>query len=65
VEVWRAARRWLHAQDANAVGARMDFKDRNFGAPTWRAFWRPYWLAKRAIPSWLPLAPNEATFLEL
>ncbi|SEC80846.1 hypothetical protein SAMN05444161_1881 [Rhizobiales bacterium GAS191] len=24
----------------------------------WVALWRPYWLDKRRIPSWLPLAPS-------
>jgi hypothetical protein len=26
--------------------------------PTWLWLWRPYWLAKRRIPEWLPLAPS-------
>jgi hypothetical protein len=24
---------------------------------TWLSLWRPYWLAKRRIPEWLPIAP--------
>jgi hypothetical protein len=25
---------------------------------TWLSLWRPYWLAKRRIPEWLPIAPS-------
>ena len=25
---------------------------------TWQQLWKPYWLAKRKIPGWLPLAPS-------
>jgi hypothetical protein len=25
---------------------------------TWVSLWRPYWLAKRRIPDWLPIAPS-------
>ncbi|MEA2928746.1 MAG: hypothetical protein QOG38_1174, partial [Hyphomicrobiales bacterium] len=27
-------------------------------AAAWRSLWRPYWLAKRRLPRWLPLAPS-------
>ncbi|UFX43883.1 hypothetical protein HAP47_0032450 [Bradyrhizobium sp. 41S5] len=58
-EVWWAARQWLHAHDL----LRIDIAQRKWGTapldrPTWRAIWRPYWLAKRQIPEWLPLAPS-------
>ena len=58
-EVWWAARQWLHAHDL----LRIDMEPRKWGdaaldRPTWRAIWRPYWLAKRRIPRWLPLAPS-------
>jgi PcfJ-like protein len=58
-EVWWAARRWLHMHDL----LRVDTKRRKGGdAPlcriTWILLWRPYWLAKRHIPDWLPLAPS-------
>ncbi|WP_456668894.1 hypothetical protein [Bradyrhizobium sp. USDA 3240] len=58
-EVWWAARQWLHAHDL----LRIDMAQRKWGTasldrPTWRAIWRPYWLAKRRIPEWLPLAPS-------
>jgi hypothetical protein len=25
---------------------------------TWLSLWRPYWLAKRCLPEWLPIAPS-------
>ena len=58
-EVWWAARQWLHMHDLS----RIDMDRRKWGtAPldraTWLSLWRPYWLAKRRIPDWLPLAPS-------
>jgi hypothetical protein len=59
VEVWWAATRWLHQHDLS----RIDLKQRStvpLDAATWRTLWRPYWLAKRRIPAWLPLGPSRA-----
>ncbi|HJQ60319.1 MAG TPA: hypothetical protein VJ890_25665 [Vineibacter sp.] len=61
LDVWWAARRWLHMHDLSQV--RME--QRHWGkAPldraTWISLWRPYWLAKRHIPPWLPMAPSRA-----
>jgi hypothetical protein len=58
-EVWWAARRWLHLSDLS----RIEMRQRDWGtAPldraTWLSLWRPYWLAKRRIPAWLPVAPS-------
>ena len=58
-EVWWAARQWLHMHDLSQI----DMDRRKWGtAPldraTWLSLWRPYWLAKRRIPDWLPLAPS-------
>jgi hypothetical protein len=58
-EVSLAARQWLHMHDL----ARIDMKRRKWGTvpldrATWRSLWRPYWLAKRHIPDWLPLSPS-------
>jgi hypothetical protein len=60
-EVWWAARQWLHMHDLTQI----DTKRRDRGTVpldrvTWRSLWRPYWLAKRHIPEWLPLAPSRA-----
>ena len=58
-ELWWAARQWLHKHDLSQV----EIKPRSWGtAPLdregWVSLWRPYWLAKRHIPNWLPLAPS-------
>ena len=58
-ELWWAARQWLHMHDLS----RVDMAQRKWGtAPlhrtTWLSLWRPYWLAKRRIPEWLPIAPS-------
>ena len=56
---WWIARQWLHTHDLS----RMNIETMERGrAPLtrarWVSLWRPYWLAKRRIPDWLPLAPS-------
>jgi hypothetical protein len=58
-DLWWAARQWLHMHDLSQI----DMALRKWGtAPldraTWLSLWRPYWLAKRRIPEWLPIAPS-------
>ena len=58
VEVWWAARQWLHQHDLPAI----DTKWHRWGtapldAAAWRSLWRPYWLDKQRIPEWLPMKP--------
>ncbi|HTR85340.1 MAG TPA: hypothetical protein VMI56_12740 [Reyranella sp.] len=58
-EVWRTVRQWILTHDFSGFTP----KARRWGGvpldqPTWRALWRPYWLAKRRLPEWLPLAPS-------
>lgn len=54
VEVWWAARQWLYKHRLPYV----DPKPRKWGSvldrAIWTCLWRPYWLAKRRIPEWLP-----------
>lgn len=62
-EVSWAARQWLHMHDL----VRIDTKRRKWGTvpldrAIWLSFWRPYWLAKRHIPDWLPLSPSRSAF---
>ncbi|WP_315722247.1 MULTISPECIES: PcfJ domain-containing protein [unclassified Bradyrhizobium] len=58
-ELWWAARRWLHLHDLPQVETgRIKWCLAPLDLATWRALWRPYWLAKRRIPDWLPLAPS-------
>jgi hypothetical protein len=59
LEAWKAARQWLQMQDCWPA----DPKKRKWNSvpldrATWIALWRPYWLAKRRFPEWLPLAPS-------
>jgi hypothetical protein len=57
-ELWWAARQWLHMHDLPQI----EMEQRDWGTTplartTWLSLWRPYWLAKRCIPEWLPIAP--------
>ena len=65
-ELWWAARRWLHMHDLPHI----DMKHRNWGTvplvrDAWLSIWRPYWLAKRRIPEWLPIAPSRRALATL
>jgi hypothetical protein len=58
VDVWLAVRAWLAVQDIARLHPdghrRVPPPDRKL----WIESWRPYWLAKRRFPGWLPLAPS-------
>jgi hypothetical protein len=56
-EVYRATHNWLRQQQLFLAPTikRREAPDR----AAWIAFWRPYWLAKRRIPDWLPLSPSQ------
>jgi hypothetical protein len=65
-EVWWAARQWLHGHDL----PRIDVKRRDWGTvpldrAVWISLWRPYWLAKRRIPEWLPIAASRGALAAL
>jgi hypothetical protein len=65
-ELWWAARQWLHLHDLSQI----DMGLRKWGTvpldrATWRSLWRPYWLAKRRIPEWLPIAPSRGALSTL
>jgi len=58
-ELWWAARQWLHMHDLSEIN--IEWRDWNtapLDRATWLSLWRPYWLAKRRIPEWLPVAPS-------
>jgi hypothetical protein len=62
-ELWWTARQWLHMHNLPQI----DTERRKWGtAPldraTWLSLWRPYWLAKRHIPEWLPVSPSRDAF---
>ncbi len=62
-DLWWIARRWLHLHDLSQIEpARMKWGQAPLDLVTWRALWRPYWLAKRRIPDWLPLPPSRDAF---
>ena len=59
VELWILARAWLNGHDLRQVDMKQhEWNTAPLDAALWRSFWRPYWLAKRCFPSWLPLAPS-------
>jgi hypothetical protein len=58
-ELWWAARQWLHMHDLSQIDmGRLKWGTAPLDRPTWLTLWRPYWLAKRRIPDWLPIAPS-------
>ena len=59
IEVAWAVRRWLHMHDLPGINTKpfaWDAAPLNRAA--WIAMWKPYWIAKRRIPAWLPLNPS-------
>lgn len=57
--LWRIARAWLQSQSQSRFNARYDYNRRApVNVKAWQKMWKPYWLAKRRIPDWLPLAPS-------
>ncbi|WP_271541364.1 hypothetical protein [Bradyrhizobium sp. CCBAU 45321] len=64
-ELWWVARQWLHKHDLSQIDMRQfDWGTAPIDRESWTLLWRPYWLAKRRIPQWLPVAPSR-TALEL
>jgi hypothetical protein len=58
-ELWWAARQWLHMHDLPQINmGRRDWDSAPLDRATWTSLWRPYWLAKRRIPGWLPMMPS-------
>src|SRR5215470_10030423 len=55
-EVWWAARQWIHMHGLPQIDLTRRATPLNRDA--WIALWRPYWLAKRRLPNWLPIAPS-------
>jgi hypothetical protein len=55
-EVWVAARQWVHMHGLPPIDLTRRAAPAN--RDVWIALWRPYWLAKRRLPHWLPMAPS-------
>jgi len=65
-EVWWAARRWLHMHDLPQIDMkRRDWDTAPLVRDAWISIWRPYWLAKRRIPEWLPMAASRKALATL
>ncbi len=59
LEVWIAARAWLVAQEIERFDpAELNRRRIPIDRALWMACWKPYWLAKRRFPEWLPLGPD-------
>lgn len=65
-EIWLTAVQWIENQDFSNLDQRsLRVKNITPERAGWIAMWRPYWIAKRHIPDWLPLAPCPAAFQRL
>jgi hypothetical protein len=57
--IWVTVRRWIDQHDLMTIEPRtIEWDKAPLDRRTWTDLWRPYWLAKRHIPDWLPLAPS-------
>ena len=66
VEVWWAARQWLHRHDLPSIDMRRHpWGKASLDDAAWRSLWKPYWMAKRRIPTWLPLKASRGAFARL
>jgi hypothetical protein len=66
LELWLIARTWLNGHDLRQVNMkRYEWGAMPLDGRLWRSFWRPYWLAKRCFPAWLPLAPSRPALQSL
>lgn len=60
-DVWLAAARWLVGQDVvRLAGERMVTEEGRGTLAAWRALWKPFWMAHKRIPAWLPTCRPEA-----
>ncbi|RFB79788.1 hypothetical protein [Methylovirgula sp. 4M-Z18] len=58
-ELWWAARQWLHMHDLSTISmGQREWGTAPLDRASWLSLWRPFWLAKRRIPEWLPIAPS-------
>jgi hypothetical protein len=58
LDLWWAARQWLHMHDLPKIDTKRLAGETPLHRNAWISLWRPYWLAKRHIPQWLPMAPS-------
>lgn len=66
LEAWLVARKWLAAHDLRAAAKqRVAWGEAPLDRKTWQALWKPFWLAKKRIPDWLPLTPTWSSLREV
>ena len=59
VEAWWAARRWLQMHNLPQLETnRLEWDAVPLDRGIWVSLWKPYWLAKRSFPEWLPVTPS-------
>jgi hypothetical protein len=56
-ELWVVAGKWLQMQALTVEAMVVPPPDGRMNLAAWRAMWKPYWLAKRGAPRWLPITP--------
>ncbi len=65
-EVVQAAHCWFFLHVLPDAGPKEAcFPHAGWSRAHWNALWKPYWLAKRRIPQWLPLRPSRGAILAL
>lgn len=60
-ELSLAARRWMQQHEHVLREREWNEKPTPPSIAVWRAQWKPFWLAKRRVPAWLPLTPARET----
>jgi hypothetical protein len=65
-DTWIAAQTWVNTHGFSYVTTEpAEHGKVPLDRATWIALWKPYWLGKRRIPDWLPLAPTRRAFAKL
>jgi hypothetical protein len=64
-DVALAVQRWLHSRPLLTGKIRGVNDDALLQRKAWLQIWRPYWLAKRRFPSWLPIRPSYGALMKL
>jgi hypothetical protein len=59
LDVRLAAREWFHRQDLQSLSREKAEPPRAAVRGAWVQLLKPYWLDKRTLPRWLPIAPGE------
>jgi len=58
-DLWLSVHRWFNAQGLVQLPELASSNRRaTLDRTTWWQLWKPFWLAKRCVPGWLPLSPT-------